>query len=83
MTVRSPVTTSGIMNQGSRAFQPRLSYQLVKGTNSNNRTGHEKETPIHVDRGHALYSLCHGAVEETFWDSQGGLSFTSDNVSFK
>lgn len=74
MTVRSPVTTLGTMNQGSRVFQSPLSYQLFKGTNSNNRTGHEKETPIHVDHGHALYNLCHGAVKETgFWDSQGGL----------
>lgn len=53
------------MNQASRVFQAWLSYQLFKGTNTNNGTGHEKETPIHVDYGHALPGLCHGAVKET------------------
>lgn len=33
----------GIVNQASRAFQAWLSYQLFKGTNTDNGTGHEKE----------------------------------------
>lgn len=78
------ITIFGFVNQTSRVFQVWLSYQLCKGTNINNGTGHEKETPIHVDRGHALCVLCHEAVKGTgFWESQGGLSFTSDNVSFR
>lgn len=38
----------------------------LKGTNTNNRTGHKKETPIHVGRGHALYGW---AVTERKQDS--------------
>lgn len=30
---------------------------------------HEKETPIHVDRGHTFYGLCHWAVTARKQDS--------------
>lgn len=81
LDLNGPVTIYGFVNQASWVFPALLSYQLFKRTNTNNRTVYEKETPIHVDRGLALDGLCHRAVEETgFWESQGGLSLTSDNV---
>lgn len=62
MTVEGLVTVLGFVNQDKREFQTFSNYQLFKETNTNNGTGHEGETPIHVDHGYALYGLCHWLV---------------------